>query len=109
MAAMARTGMERSGRAAEIRALRNHDIGEALRLGLFQKQSLISRAERRAYDLSLQNLVKETNGPHGGIAFAGRIAATLSCDHRVVDGVPGTELLAAFKVVNIENPLRMLV
>ena len=40
----------------------------------------------------------------GGVAFAGRITATLSCDHRVVDGVLGAELLAAFKA-NIENPL----
>ena len=46
--------------------------------------------------------------PDGGVAFAGRITATLSCDHRVVDGVLGAELLAAFKA-NIENPLGMLV
>lgn len=44
----------------------------------------------------------------GGIAFAGRITATLSCDHRVVDGVLGAELLAAFKA-NVETPLRLLV
>ncbi|HET7713992.1 MAG TPA: 2-oxo acid dehydrogenase subunit E2, partial [Bauldia sp.] len=43
----------------------------------------------------------------GGIAFAGRITATLSCDHRVVDGVLGAALLAAFKA-NVENPLRLL-
>jgi pyruvate dehydrogenase E2 component (dihydrolipoamide acetyltransferase) len=44
----------------------------------------------------------------GGVAFAGRIAATLSCDHRVVDGVLGAELLAAFRA-NLEHPLGMLV
>ena len=44
----------------------------------------------------------------GGIAFIDRITATLSCDHRVVDGVLGAELLARFKSL-IENPLRMLV
>jgi pyruvate dehydrogenase E2 component (dihydrolipoamide acetyltransferase) len=44
----------------------------------------------------------------GTVAFAGRITATLSCDHRVVDGVLGAELLAAFKA-NVENPLAMLV
>jgi pyruvate dehydrogenase E2 component (dihydrolipoamide acetyltransferase) len=43
-----------------------------------------------------------------GIAFVDRIKATLSCDHRVVDGVTGAELLARFKSL-IENPLRMLV
>ena len=46
-------------------------------------------------------------GPEG-IAFIDRIKATLSCDHRVVDGVLGAELLARFKSL-IENPLRMLV
>jgi pyruvate dehydrogenase E2 component (dihydrolipoamide acetyltransferase) len=43
-----------------------------------------------------------------GIAFVDRIKVTLSCDHRVVDGVIGAELLARFKSL-IENPLRMLV
>jgi pyruvate dehydrogenase E2 component (dihydrolipoamide acetyltransferase) len=43
-----------------------------------------------------------------GIAFIDRIVATLSCDHRVVDGVLGAELLGQFKSL-IENPLRMLV
>src|SRR6516162_1703819 len=33
----------------------------------------------------------------GGVAFASVLAVTLSCDHRVVDGVLGAELLAAFK------------
>ena len=44
----------------------------------------------------------------GSVGFAGRMTATLSCDHRVVDGVLGAELLAAFKA-NVENPLAMLV
>jgi pyruvate dehydrogenase E2 component (dihydrolipoamide acetyltransferase) len=48
----------------------------------------------------------ETAG--GGVAFAGRITATLSCDHRVVDGVLGAELLASFARL-VENPLRMIV
>jgi pyruvate dehydrogenase E2 component (dihydrolipoamide acetyltransferase) len=43
----------------------------------------------------------------GGIAFVGMMTVTLSCDHRVVDGVLGAELLAAFKGF-IENPIRML-
>jgi pyruvate dehydrogenase E2 component (dihydrolipoamide acetyltransferase) len=43
----------------------------------------------------------------GGIAFVGRITATLSCDHRVVDGVVGAELLARFREL-VENPLRMV-
>jgi pyruvate dehydrogenase E2 component (dihydrolipoamide acetyltransferase) len=36
------------------------------------------------------------------------IACTLSCDHRVVDGAVGAELLNAFKML-IEEPVRMLV
>jgi pyruvate dehydrogenase E2 component (dihydrolipoamide acetyltransferase) len=44
----------------------------------------------------------------GGVAFASVLAVTLSCDHRVVDGVLGAELLAAFKSF-IEQPVTMLV
>jgi pyruvate dehydrogenase E2 component (dihydrolipoamide acetyltransferase) len=36
------------------------------------------------------------------------MTVTLSCDHRVVDGALGAELLAAFKQL-IENPMGMLV
>jgi TPP-dependent pyruvate/acetoin dehydrogenase alpha subunit len=54
--------MERSGRAAELAApLRNDDIGEVLRLGLFRTQFVIRQAEQWAYDLFLQNLVKGTS------------------------------------------------
>ena len=44
----------------------------------------------------------------GGVAFASVLSVTLSCDHRVVDGVLGAELLAAFKNF-IEQPVTMLV
>jgi len=43
----------------------------------------------------------------GGVAFVGRITATLSCDHRVVDGVVGAELLDVFREF-VEQPLRMV-
>jgi pyruvate dehydrogenase E2 component (dihydrolipoamide acetyltransferase) len=36
------------------------------------------------------------------------VTCTLSCDHRVVDGAIGAELLTAFKTL-IEDPVRMLV
>jgi pyruvate dehydrogenase E2 component (dihydrolipoamide acetyltransferase) len=36
------------------------------------------------------------------------MSCTLSCDHRVVDGAVGAELLNAFKML-IEDPVRMLV
>ena len=41
-------------------------------------------------------------------AFASMMSVTLSCDHRVVDGALGAELLAAFKNL-IEVPVSMLV
>jgi len=44
----------------------------------------------------------------GGIAFASVLSVTLSCDHRVVDGVLGAELLAAFQRF-VEQPVTMLV
>jgi pyruvate dehydrogenase E2 component (dihydrolipoamide acetyltransferase) len=44
----------------------------------------------------------------GGVAFASVLSVTLSCDHRVVDGALGAELLAAFKSF-IEQPVTMLV
>jgi pyruvate dehydrogenase E2 component (dihydrolipoamide acetyltransferase) len=44
----------------------------------------------------------------GGIAFASLLSLTLSCDHRVVDGALGAELLAAIKRL-IEAPVTMLV
>ena len=43
-----------------------------------------------------------------GVAFASMLSLTLSCDHRVVDGALGAELLAAIKRL-IEAPVTMLV
>jgi pyruvate dehydrogenase E2 component (dihydrolipoamide acetyltransferase) len=44
----------------------------------------------------------------GGVKFVTQMTVTLSCDHRVVDGALGAELLATFRQL-IENPVRMLV
>jgi pyruvate dehydrogenase E2 component (dihydrolipoamide acetyltransferase) len=44
----------------------------------------------------------------GGVAFASMLSVTLSCDHRVVDGALGAELLAAFKGY-VEKPVTALV
>jgi pyruvate dehydrogenase E2 component (dihydrolipoamide acetyltransferase) len=46
--------------------------------------------------------------PEGGVGFASMLTATLSCDHRVVDGALGAELLAAFKGY-VEQPVTALV
>jgi pyruvate dehydrogenase E2 component (dihydrolipoamide acetyltransferase) len=44
----------------------------------------------------------------GGIRFVTRMTVTMSCDHRVVDGALGAELLATFKGF-VEQPLTALV
>jgi pyruvate dehydrogenase E2 component (dihydrolipoamide acetyltransferase) len=44
----------------------------------------------------------------GGVAFESVMTVTLSCDHRVVDGALGAELLAAFKGY-VERPVTALV
>src|SRR6185437_13961068 len=44
----------------------------------------------------------------GGVKFISQMTATLACDHRVVDGALGAELLAAFKNF-VEQPVAALV
>jgi pyruvate dehydrogenase E2 component (dihydrolipoamide acetyltransferase) len=44
----------------------------------------------------------------GGVKFVSQMSVTLSCDHRVVDGALGAELLAAFRNF-IEKPVTALV
>ncbi len=46
--------------------------------------------------------------PEGRVKFVSQMTVTLSCDHRVIDGALGAELLAAFKLL-IENPVTFLV
>jgi pyruvate dehydrogenase E2 component (dihydrolipoamide acetyltransferase) len=49
---------------------------------------------------------RPVEAPNGGIAFATLMTVTLSCDHRVVDGALGAQLLAAFKAA-VENPITL--
>jgi pyruvate dehydrogenase E2 component (dihydrolipoamide acetyltransferase) len=42
------------------------------------------------------------------VKFVDMMTVTLSCDHRVVDGALGAELLGAFKGL-VERPATMLV
>jgi pyruvate dehydrogenase E2 component (dihydrolipoamide acetyltransferase) len=44
----------------------------------------------------------------GGVAFASMMTVTLSCDHRVVDGALGAQVLKTFKEF-IEQPITLLV
>ena len=43
----------------------------------------------------------------GELVVRKRMKATLSCDHRVIDGSVGAQLLATFRDY-LENPMRML-
>jgi pyruvate dehydrogenase E2 component (dihydrolipoamide acetyltransferase) len=44
----------------------------------------------------------------GGIRFLSQMTVTLSCDHRVIDGALGAELLAAFRHF-IEHPVGLMI
>ena len=44
----------------------------------------------------------------GGFRFIGQMTVTLSCDHRVVDGALGAELLGAFRHF-IEHPVGLMI
>jgi pyruvate dehydrogenase E2 component (dihydrolipoamide acetyltransferase) len=44
----------------------------------------------------------------GAVAFASMMSVTLSCDHRVIDGAVGAQLLAGFRSI-VEQPVAMLV
>jgi pyruvate dehydrogenase E2 component (dihydrolipoamide acetyltransferase) len=44
----------------------------------------------------------------GGVSFVSQMTVTLSCDHRVVDGALGAQVLGAFRHF-IENPITLMV
>jgi len=50
---------------------------------------------------------RPTEAEDGGVRFSSQLTVTISCDHRVVDGALGAELLSQFKDI-IEEPLRIL-
>jgi pyruvate dehydrogenase E2 component (dihydrolipoamide acetyltransferase) len=45
---------------------------------------------------------------NGKVEAAHMMSATLSCDHRAIDGALGAELIGAFRRL-IENPVMMMV
>jgi pyruvate dehydrogenase E2 component (dihydrolipoamide acetyltransferase) len=51
---------------------------------------------------------RPVEGADGSVRFVNQMTVTLSCDHRVVDGALGAELLAAFKLF-IEHPVGMMI
>jgi pyruvate dehydrogenase E2 component (dihydrolipoamide acetyltransferase) len=44
---------------------------------------------------------------NGQLTVATVMSATLSCDHRAIDGAVGAKLLTTFKAM-VENPARMV-
>jgi pyruvate dehydrogenase E2 component (dihydrolipoamide acetyltransferase) len=50
---------------------------------------------------------RPVEGPDSSVRFASVMTVTLSCDHRVIDGVLGAQLLAAFKLL-MEAPRSLL-
>ena len=63
---------------------------------------------RRPSSRSAPRAGRRSRRTDGGVAFASIMSVTLSCDHRVVDGALGAELLAAFRGF-VEQPVTMLV
>jgi pyruvate dehydrogenase E2 component (dihydrolipoamide acetyltransferase) len=51
---------------------------------------------------------RPTETPDGGIGFVSQMTVTLSCDHRVVDGAVGAQLLTAFRHF-IEHPVGLMI
>ena len=51
---------------------------------------------------------RPTETADGGMRFVSQMTVTLSCDHRVIDGALGAELLAAFRYY-IEHPVRLMI
>jgi pyruvate dehydrogenase E2 component (dihydrolipoamide acetyltransferase) len=51
---------------------------------------------------------RPVEGEDGAVRFVDQMTVTLSCDHRVIDGALGAELLAAFKLF-MEHPVGMMV
>ncbi len=45
---------------------------------------------------------------NGKLEVATIMSATMSCDHRAIDGALGAQLITAFKTL-IENPVMMVV
>ena len=57
---------------------------------------------------SAPRAARRSRRPDGAVKFVDMMTVTLSCDHRVVDGALGAELLAAFKGF-VEQPVTMIV
>jgi pyruvate dehydrogenase E2 component (dihydrolipoamide acetyltransferase) len=57
--------------------------------------------------LAVGSIIEQPVVKNGRIVIGNQMRVTLSCDHRVVDGVTGSEFLQTLKLL-LENPIRLL-
>ena len=78
-------------------------------LGMFGIEEFTAIINRpNACILAVGAIIEKPVVKDGELAVGKRMKVTLSCDHRVVDGVGGAKFLQTFKSV-LEDPIRMLV
>jgi len=98
---------------ARVRKLEAHEYqggsGSVSNLGMYgvrEFAAIISppQASILAVGAAMRRPVETADG---GISFTSQMTVTLSCDHRVIDGALGAEMLREFKAT-LEEPLRAL-
>jgi len=78
-------------------------------LGMFGIEEFTAIINRpNACILAVSAIVEKPVVKDGALAVGKRMRVTLSCDHRVVDGVAGAKFLKTYKEI-LEDPIRMLV
>jgi len=78
-------------------------------LGMFGIEEFTAIINRpNACILAVSAIVEKPVVKNGELAVGKRMRVTLSCDHRVVDGVAGAKFLKTYKEI-LEDPIRMLV
>ena len=78
-------------------------------LGMFGIEEFTAIINRpNACILAVSAIMEKPVVKNGEIVIGQRMRVTLSCDHRVVDGVGGAKFLATYKEI-LEDPIRMLV
>ena len=78
-------------------------------LGMFGIEEFTAIINRpNACILAVSAIIEKPVVKDGALAVGKRMRVTLSCDHRVVDGVAGAKFLKTYKEI-LEDPIRMLV
>ena len=78
-------------------------------LGMFGIEEFTAIINRpNACILAVSAIIEKPVVKNGELAVGKRMRVTLSCDHRVVDGVAGAKFLKTYKEI-LEDPIRMLV